>query len=334
MKTTPQKLSKDLKAGRFGSAYLIHGAEGRLIDRVHDSLIEALLGGEADDFNLEVFSASETSPGSVLSNLAQIPLLGGSRVVAVRHLEEVKVGWLNELLESLENPPAESHLVLASHKKVDARSKFYKKIVKAGVVVECGPPKPGELVSILKAEARELKVTISGDAIHLLQAQVGSELAPLLGELKKLALYVHPATEIRTEDVKASTSTIRGYGNFDLGDAVGELNGPRAITILHHLFAVNPPQALGPALVGVLAHRLRTMALAKGHLARGVSRREAARTMPGSPFFNEKYIDQAERLETEQLAEAIVRLHQLDLALKTGAPPRERLEGFVLWLCG
>ena len=332
MKATFQSLRKDLRAGKQAKVYLFHGPESFLVDRAYKLTIESLLAGEGNDFNLEVMTAAQTSPDKISASLAQLPLLGGRRVVAVAHLEEVKAAWQAELIPAWESGPPTSSLVLTSGKRIPANTRFYKAAMKAGVVVDCLTPGEEELLRILASEAGRLKRRLDEEAGRALLARVGANLSDLVGELEKLALFVHPREEIGLQDVKAASAAWRGYSNFDLGDAVGAGDGLKAVTILHHLLQAD--ERAGPALVGVLGHRLRTWWQARALLDQGLGPVQAARAMKGSPRWNREYVNQAASLSRTRLKEAFYRLQRTDLALKTGAPVRERLEGFILWFCG
>ena len=333
MKMTPAKLRQDLQKGNLAPVYLFHGEEEYLARQAYDQTLKKLLADGDPGFNLEVFSAADSSPGQVHGALAQFPLMGGPRVVAVRHLEEVNAEWLAGLVGTVESPPPDSHLILTAARKMDARTKFFKAVSKAGVVLECGTPGERELLDRLEEEAKELGCSMDLEARMLLLARTGEGLADLLGEVAKLALFVHPAEKIRARDVAQASAAWRGYTNFDLGDAVGERDGLKALSILHHLLEAGEAGKTGPALVGVLAHRLRTWCQARDLLDQGLSRGAAAKAMKGWERYNLQYVIQAEKFDRADLGRAVERLHRVDLALKTGAPARERLEGFILWLC-
>lgn len=333
MKLTLPKLRQDLKAGKTAQVYLFHGEEGFLVGQAYDLALRALTGGDDSGFNLEVFSAAESSPGQIHGALAQYSLMGGPRVVAVRHLEEAKADWLAGLVDTVENPPQNSHLILTAGRKLDARTKFFKSVSKAGAVLEARTPGERELLDRMEEEAMNLGCSMDLEARMLLLARTGENLADLLGEVRKLALFVHPEKKIGPREVAEASTAWRGYSNFDLGDAVGERDGLKALAILHHLLEAGDAGKTGPALVGVLAHRLRTWSQARDMLDRGMSRGQAAKTMKGWERYNLQYVVQAEKYTRADLGRAVERLHRVDLALKTGAPARERLEGFILWLC-
>ncbi len=190
MKASPAKFEQDLKAGRLAAVYLLHGQESLLIDRALERLLTALVDPRAADFNLELLNAAEVSPGEVMARLAQFPLLGGRRVVAVRHLEEVDAEWREEFLTVFERPPEASHLILSARAKLDARGRFFKAVDNIGLVVNFNAPSEQDLLDWLATEARARGKSIEPEAEALLLTRVGANLAELSNELDKLALFV------------------------------------------------------------------------------------------------------------------------------------------------
>jgi len=336
MKIDPHRFHQDLEAGRRVPVYLFHGQEAFLIDQAVEEALATLVDPETADFNLDVLNAADHPPGEVVNRLAQFPLLGGSRVVLVKHLEEVKKDWQEGLISCLQNPPEQSHLILASMGKVRAGTIFFKAVDKAGVVVEFSTPPERELLGWLGREAREKGKKIDSEARMLLLARVGPNLAGLAAELEKLALFVHPAETIDSQAVRDASAAPRGYVNFDLGQAVGRRDALKALTVLHHLdlTASGPEKArLYPALVGLLAFRLRSLWRAQSCLEQGLNQAQAAKVLKLPPFFVREYLDQAKEFSQAELAEATLRLHQTDRRIKTGSPGRESLESFILWIC-
>ena len=331
MKARPSQLNKDLAAGERRGVYLLHGQESFLIDDAAHRLIDALAGEEGVDFNLEIFNAAEIEAGRVVASLVQAPLLGGRRVVAVKHLEEVKADWLAELLPLLADLPSLSHLVLSAHRRIDARSKFFKATDKAGLVITFSPLSEEETADWLNRAAAERGKSLSPQAAALFLTRVGHSLADLHQELDKLVLFVGAGEAIGVEEVKAASASLRGYSIFELGPAVGRRDSLTALTILHHLLLAGEQM---PAIVGLLAHRIRTLWQARALLDRGRSPAQASRELKMPPRVAREYIDQAAAFEATELMEALLALHRADLDLKSGTPIREGLEGLVLRLCG
>ena len=59
---------------------------------------------------------------------------------------------------------------------------------------------------------------------------------------------------------------------------------------------------------------------------------QAAKVLRLPPFIAKTYLAQARGFSRSELAQALIRLHKTDIAIKTGTPIRESLEGFLLWL--
>jgi len=337
MKASPTQFEKDLKAGRLQPVYLLHGQEAFLVEAALESLLRALVEPEAGDFNLEIKAAVDLQPAELHGLLAQLPMFGGQRVVVIKHLEElngkVRTAWLEGAAEVVAGVGPQSHLVLVAHQRLDARTRFYKAVDQAGLVVEFGPLREAEILAWLEGRARAAGKEIEAEARELLLTKVGPSLGDLAQELDKLCLFTGQARVIGPAEVRAASASLRGYTNFDLADAMVGRNGLKAMIILDDLLASGGREA-GPLVVGALAHRLRTLFRARSLLDQGLSKSEAAQALPGRPYFARQEVEQAQGWESARLARAILKLHQADINLKQGAPLRETLEAFVLWFCG
>lgn len=330
MKITPDQLEKDLKAGKTAPVYLIHGAEVLLIDRALESL-KAALAPDASDFSFEAHSAPETTPGAVSSGLAQMNVFGGDKVVMVKHLHEVKAEWWEGLLEVIDQPPSGSRLILSAQAKIAANTRLYKAVNKSGVVVELAPFRERDAGVWLERAARDKNRRLTAQAREMLLLRAGTSLADLAAELDKLDLYTPPGETITEDHVLEVAAQVKGYDNFALGEAVAGRDSMKALAIIHHLMSTGDPRGLGPALVGVLAAKIRTLLKARELIDDG-REGQAAKSLRLPPFIARNYISQARSFNRDELAEALVRLSKTDIAIKTGTPVRESLETFVLWL--
>ena len=104
----------------------------------------------------------------------------------------------------------------ASHQK-----QLSKAVEKAGGEVrEYAAPKPWELPKWCVGHARELGLQLDGEAAKELVARVGTSQQRLSRELEKIALAVHPSTNVTTADVERLAATDTSPGAYDLADAL------------------------------------------------------------------------------------------------------------------
>lgn len=332
MKATPAQFRRDLEADKADHpVYLLHGGESFLIDQARDRLLAALSRDDSG-FGLERFNAAETTPGEIVAAWQQMDVFGGDKLVVVGHLEEVTVKWLEGLIDPLADPPGASRLVLTAHGKIKANTRFYKAVDKAGQVVEFAPLNDTESGRWLKGRADELGKRLDDRAGLLLTSLAGSSLSDLNGELVKLALFVGDRTEITIDDVRQAAAQRKGYDNFALGEAVGRRDGLTALAILDQLF-LGLGEGGGPLIMGLLAHKIRTLLQARSLLESGQPPDRAARSLRLPPQAAREAVSQAKNFSVPELAQRILDLHRTDLELKTGAPPRESLEGAILKIC-
>jgi len=81
-----------------------------------------------------------------------------------------------------------------------------------------------------------------------------------------------------------------------------------------------------PRIVGLMTSHVARVAECRSLAADGVTPREAAERLKRNRFYVEKLFEQAANFTTDELRDAIVRLAELDLALKGGSRLAGELE--------
>jgi DNA polymerase-3 subunit delta len=81
-----------------------------------------------------------------------------------------------------------------------------------------------------------------------------------------------------------------------------------------------------PRIVGLLTSHVARVAECQALAAEGMPARQAAERMKKNRFYIEKLYEQASNFTPDELRDAIVRLSELDLALKGGSPLAGELE--------
>ena len=104
-KLEPKTIQKELEAGMVRPVYFIYGTElmksRELLKRIQKTV---LMGEAANDFNLEKWDASEVGCETILDAAQSLSLMGGTKLVIARALDEVKnLDPLVEYLKQLES---------------------------------------------------------------------------------------------------------------------------------------------------------------------------------------------------------------------------------------
>jgi len=140
----PKIIQKELEAGKIRPVYFIFGPERmksrELQKRIQKTVLKDRL---ANDFNLEKWDASEVGCETILDSAQSFSLMGGTKLVLARNVDEVKnldplIAYLKQLesTEAMTVDQYSSVLVLVS-KNFDARKKSSKAILESAAVVAC-----------------------------------------------------------------------------------------------------------------------------------------------------------------------------------------------------
>ena len=147
---------------------------------------------------------------------------------------------------------------------------------------------------------------------HLL-ALIGSDVRRLTIEIEKLATAALPEKTIDADLVDSLVANVREIPNFDLTDNLVGGNRKKAIKIMTKIL---DDGAEPIALIGLLSYNFRRLLIAKDMMERGADTNavtKAAKIFGG----REAFLASARRADTQQLRQALVRLAETDLAIKT-----------------
>jgi len=153
--------------------------------------------------------------------------------------------------------------LLVSAGPVDKRRAFYKLFEKLGAVqvhdaIDTQRDRTWEdkVGAFITAHAEALGKAVSNEAVALLIELNGSNLRQIETELEKLATYTGQRHTIEAADVRAVGSASREAITWDLNDAVGQRDLPRALRIVDRLL-FQGEEPIG--LLFALASRIRQM---------------------------------------------------------------------------
>ena len=249
---------------------------------------ERAFGLEIIDTEADLIADALTALRKCLQGLQTLGLFGGRKVVWLRDARflgalrtmasaDVKAA-LEELARWLRaGLPEGTHLVIDAP-KLDKRSAFYRACKEVGMTADFELPKQAyKLEEHAKARAREYlkKAGLSMDERMLSEfvARAGTESRQLAGEVEKLSLYLGERREVVLEDIRSMVSTTRESAGWDLADAVGERDLPRALQMVRQLDF----QGMTPVgMIIALENRFRELLLLRQCLEQGLGKLQPA----------------------------------------------------------
>jgi DNA polymerase-3 subunit delta len=307
-------LEQALRRKEFSPVYLFYGEEDFLAEEALQLLTHAAVEESTRSFNLDIVYGSEVDARHIAALAASFPMMGERRVVAVREFD--KLPNKEPLLSYLSHPSPTTTLALLAPKP-DFRLSFYKAVRESAVAVECKPLSEQEIPRWIVRKAGERGKSISDEACEMMQSYLGRSLREIHNEIEKVALFVGDRTTIEEQDVTMVVGMSRTYNVFELQNAVGSKDLPRALEILEHLMDAGE-QPVG--MIVMLTRYLQRLWLIRDSLVRHLSREELTALLHMSPkqqFWLETEIGRARLYAPAQLERGFTLLRNADERLKS-----------------
>ncbi len=342
---TYNRLSQTLKKGEFAPLYCLFGEESFLADRAWHEVVDALVPEGMRDFNLSIFDGADCDVARVRDAIETLPMMSPNRVVVVQNAHQLKdKEW--ELLQPFIDKPLQGSVLVCVANKIDKRKRHWKKLLEAGVALECKRPYDNQIPEWIDFLSKRHGVKFGEEAAAALQQVVGSNLSDLDGEIRKIAIYcggqqangVGPAgrakkvVEASVDDVMKVASRVKLETVFYFADAVGRNDRARALYCLANLLDQGQNEI---GIIALVARHVRILRATMEGLREGLSGQRLAARAGVSPFFVRDYAEQARLWSMSKVDHTLEALYDTDKALKTSPIVSHIwLENFIVRVCG
>lgn len=303
------------------SVYLLTGS-----DRPKIETALARLRGRFQPEAAEVVSAADSSGEAAVAFCNAGSLFGEARLVVVEDVDgrkdsdgRRKGGWKSADVEAiaayLKNPAPATVLCLVGE-DVKKTSALGKACAKAGEILEYTVAK-NKLHAWVADQFRQRDARAEPEAITALVQLVGDDLHALALEVDKLATWAADEP-IGEREVLELTAPAIDEPTFALTDAWAARDPARALAVSEVMFerSAKPRRDTASRLAGALGSHFGRLRSIKKLAADGVRPRDAAGQLRMHPYYAEKVFAQADGFSREDLRNAVVRLAELDGALK------------------
>jgi DNA polymerase III delta subunit len=200
------------------------------------------------------------------------------------------------------------------------RGKALKQLAKAvdaagGEVREYPAPKPWELPKWIVERGRDLGMQVDQEAAKELVALVGTGQQRLSRELEKIALSIHPNTNVTTADVDALAARDTAPQAYDLADALvaGDLRATLALAEELESHGERPGRLVFPVV-----RRLREVHRAASLLDQGVPESKVGEALKAPPWLVKKTVARAKKADRAALERAICIFADLEVDMRGG----------------
>ena len=309
----------------LAAVYLITGTDRPKVSRALRRLRDRI-GEDAT----EVLSAHVAGGEDVVAACNALGLFAVERrLVVVEDIERWKSADLKALEEYFRRPAPTSVLALVGE-NVKRDSTLAKAVAKAGEVLLYDLPTRGRKADLprwVEDRLAERGVRIDTAAARAVVELVGDNADELATEVDKLATWA-AGERIGEREVAELVAGRAETPPFDLTDAWGRRDVAAAVAASERLVERSGETGRDVLLriSGLLAAHVRRVRDCRQLAAEGVPPAAAAERLRRNRFYVQKLYHQAENFTHEELDGAIVRLAQLDRALKGGSKLPGELE--------
>lgn len=319
---------------------LING-DDYLLQRHLKKTLETLVDPATRDFNFDRIVAKDVSPAKLLDLMQTLPMMAQSRTVVVDGFDlyfkksekdgDSASDVVDNFIAYFKAPNPQTNLILLVE-KLAKNTRIYKTIASCGDVFEFKTPYDNKIPDFVRSEAKEMGLILAPGVAEELAQTVGPHLRAVVGELEKLALYVHPERRIEVSHLRELVSQGVLDNIFYLTRLIGSKKYASARDISHRLTEQGEP--IIKILSLVVAH-FRKLKLLKSRLQRGpTADAEMAALLGVPPFFVRDYQDQVRLFSPIELTKIYKKLTAVSEDLRTtGASNHNIWEGFLQDVC-
>lgn len=234
MKLGPRDVAGFLSAPPTAvQAVLLFGPDQGLARARRDAILERWLDEPGDPMALTRLSGESlrTDPGSLIDEARSFSMLGGTRAILVSAASDGQASVFGDLLkfETLEAK------VIAEAGELNAGSKLRKLFESKpnAVAIGCWPASGAELRSAIEAELRAVGLSADGEAMSMLQGQLGSDRGVIRQEAEKLKLYLGERDWVNADDVSEAVgdSSVMELNSLALLVAAGRVREVDRLTV-------------------------------------------------------------------------------------------------------
>ena len=309
----------------LASVYLITGSDRPKLTRALRRLRERV-GEEAT----ETLSAHEASGEDAVAACNALGLFAiERRLVVVESAQSWKAADVKAVEEYLRRPAPTTVLALTGD-EIKRDAALAKAVAKAGELLVYDLPKRGrktDFAAWVERQFRDRGIAIEQEAARGLIELVGENADELATEIDKLATWAD-GEQITARSVTDLVPPRAETPPFELTDAWGRRD-VAAVLAASERIAERSADAQRDVLLrisGLLTSHVGRVRECQALAAEGVPPAAAADRLKRNRFYVQKLYEQANNFSPEELADAVVRLARLDLALKGGSKLPGELE--------
>ena len=310
--------------------YILYGELYPMIRKHLNKILKERLG-DVDEFNVCKIDFEESSLDEVEYESSSLPLGYEKKVVVVDNAifltKEVKQEDEEKALEILKKSTDDIDIIfILRSDKVNKSGKIFNFVKENGQVLEFLNIEKEQWPLYIQKYFKNKKVEITQDAINELSNRIEGDLTRFINEAEKLCLYKNSIT---LADVTLMVAKPLEDDAFQMSNALFRGENDVAISIYRDLKMIG--QKLVDSLVPMLASQFRFISEVCYLNSTGLEKEEIARELETSPVRVKIALKNSRNISRKQIANALDKLYNLDLQIKSGQIDRSYgLELFLI----
>lgn len=317
-----ETLEKELNSNQLKPMYLLYGNEAYLIDNVVKK-IKKIFGELVQGINYVI--VDETNLKDLIFNI-EVPAFGyDKKLILVKNSGLFKKDGrkkeptplqkeIGEYILKNKNLIEDSVVLVFVEEEIDKNS-VYEAMKENGIVCQIDELKPAQLVQKLKQVCNLYKVNSDEATLNYLLETSGTNLQPLMNEIRKLIEYAGEGGKITKDAVdKLAIKQIESV-IFDLTDNLGNKKISQAIEVLENLIYQKEP--IQKILITLYNH-FKKLYLCTLAIESNSDIIMALNLKPNQTFLVSKYKKQVSYFSKEILRKMLQEFVQIDAQSKIG----------------
>ena len=318
------ELQNELTGGILHPVYFFYGDNEYLVEAAEVETADRVVPGgvKGDDFSCSVFWAGDDQLQDVLGAAMTPSMLGGRRLVLLRHAERLTEKDVERLVSYAESAPNAAVLIVTAvgtgsgnlKPKVPAPPGRLKDLAKVAATLPFSTPREGEIKNQIKRRLSAEGKDIDPEALQVMVDFIGQDLSAVMGEVEKLLLFLGDRKLITLSDVEEMIPHLKAHSIFELTDALSCADAGAAAGIIREMLVsgAQPVQML-PMIRWHFMRLWRMKVLLEG--GRSVS--EAAKEAKIVGFRAKEYAAQVKRISHAAFHNVFRELYRTDVQLKS-----------------
>jgi DNA polymerase III subunit delta len=306
-----------MAADQLQPVYLLAGSD-------RPKIVRALrrLRSRFPDESVETLTAPPASGDDAVAACNALGLFAdGGRLVVVEGVETWRAADVEGVASYLADSSPGAVLALWAHETPKSGA-LADLVAKHGQVLAFDVPRPRSPSAWVAGEFKRLGVEVEADAARTLVDVVGDDVLTLASEIEKIATWA-AGTTVGTREIEAMAVPAREVEAWAVTDAWGARDLPAAMAACEASLEQREPFSIAVSLASHVGRvRAAQLFAEEGLGAREIAKRLGLR----SEFPARKALSHSENYSREELDAAIVRLAELDAAIKGASRLSAELE--------